>query len=108
MIDLSADISNRIAILLDDLEDSIPTEMGSLITLLKLQISQSKCDEGLLTEIIVLLKEYYSPLLTDNLKTDCNISKREKEDNEKIGDLIITLHQLQSQEIMVQRIKTRR
>lgn len=108
MIDLSTDISNRIAIMLDDLNDSIPTEMGSLITLLKSQISQLKCDEGLLTEIIILLNEYYHPLLTDSPKMDCNISKQEKESNEKIGELIISLHQLQLQERQVQSIKVRR
>lgn len=108
MIDLSADISNRIAILLDDLEDSIPTEMGSLITLLKSQISQLKCDEGLLADIIILLNEYYHPLLIDSPKVDSFLFKQEKENNEKIGELIIALHQLQSQEIQVQSIKVRR
>ena len=108
MIDLSVDISNRIAIMLDEMNDFIPTEMGSLITLLKSQISQLKCDEGLLAEIIVLLNEYYQLRLTGDIKIDCNVSKQEKEKNEKIGELIIVLHQLQLQEIQVQGIKVRR
>ena len=46
MIDINNDIASRITLILDEARDAIPSEMQSLVSLLRSQIAQFKCEEG--------------------------------------------------------------
>lgn len=108
MIDISRDIASRITLILDETRDAIPSEMNSLVSLLRSQITQLKCDEGLLIEFITLLQDYYR--LSDSPINDDRSSKKDgkKEENEKLGALIIALYEVQDREMQTYGFKMRR
>lgn len=108
MINININIANRITAILDDAKDAIPSELCSLVSLLQSQLIQSKCDEGLLIEIISLLQDYYIPSTSKNKDSDSSKKSERKEENEKVGALIIALHQIQEHETQSHSLKVRR
>ena len=108
MIDISTQVSDRLIVLFEEINDIIPDEIRPLVEQLKTQITQLKCEDGLLTEVIVLLQEYYKPH-NGNVSFAKNDNKKEKADlNDKIGNLIIALHQIRNQETQILNMKVRR
>ena len=108
MIDINNDIASRITLILDEARDAIPSEMQSLVSLLRSQIAQFKCEEGLLIEIITLLQDYYRPSASQIDDNSSSQKDEKKEENEKVGNLIIALHQIQEREIHSYSFKMRR
>ena len=82
--------------------------MGPLVSSLRLQITQRKCDEGLLIDIITLLQDYYTP--SSSKTNDSNPLKKDEkqEEKKKNADLIIALHQIRECEIQSYSLKKRR
>ena len=105
---ISEDCSRRLGILLDDIGGIAPSGMEPLIALLRRQIGELQYEETLLTDVIVLLKEYYQ---SGEKRTPGQAVERKPNQDElqRINDLLIVLVQLQTQEnVRVQCMKVRR
>ena len=108
MIYITLDVSNRLISFFDEINEIIPYEMRSLVEQLRTQINKLQCEEGLLTEVIVLLQEYYDSY-EDKSVLENHSKKQLKDDvNEAICNLLIALHQIRNQEIQIQNNKIRR
>ena len=105
---ISKDCSRRLGILLDDIGGIVPPGMESMIALLRRQIGELQYEESLLTDVIVLLKEYYQ-LGKKKVPGHAMERKPNQDEQQRINDLLIVLVQLQTQEnVRAQSLKVRR
>lgn len=106
MINISTDTAEKITASLDETEEVIPSKLHPVVSLLRSQLTQLKCDEGLLVDCITLLQNYYTSCVSKN---DSPLKKDEKkEEGDKLRDLIIALHQIQQSEMQSHSLRKRR
>jgi hypothetical protein len=106
MISISLDVSIKIRAFINEIRFSVPYELLPLLVTLELQANAMEIDEGLITEIIVLLS-INRPSIEQHSKCDFVKDDKAKLEN-SYNNLIILLNDIQAQERVINSNRIRR
>ncbi len=107
MMRITQESADRLLQFLREIDGSIPDALRPLLERLTEQLGALQCEEGLLTELIILLQDYYTP----KKKTPKTEEEEKKEETQarELNDLVILLSELNMQEQQIlYKLKIRR